>query len=104
MADETTDVQHAEKNLAQLARLEHHDATSRGTTQVRSVGRPFGLRHHKRGARHNGGLGSGSGGGYGTQLRFGAGDATSPYGEEPTRTDRARAAARASVTWHLAGR
>ena len=52
----------------------------------------------KRGARHNGGLGSGSGGGYGTQLRFGAGDATSPYGEEPTRTDRARAAARESVT------
>ena len=46
--DETTDVQHAEKNLAQLARLEHHDATSRGTTQVRSVGRPFGLRHQAR--------------------------------------------------------
>ena len=57
----------------------------------------------KRGARHNGGLGSGSGGGYGTQLRFGAGDATSPYGEEPTRTDRPGAAARAGVTWHPPG-
>ena len=48
MADEMTDVQHAEKNLAQLARLEHHDATSRGTTQVRSVRHPFGLRHQAR--------------------------------------------------------